>query len=252
MKDIDSARHYFKNVLGFAVPDTGKLEPGMYSGTISASVYFPDFSSIELLSVKDTGLVKSNSFITSFLTNHKGVRSYSLSTSSADSTLSWFKAQGLKTDSIHAGRTSTEKPKGWNYDDGGAQWRDVSFNRNDPPAYLPGFVECHTHLVFAGHRAAEFEMRNQGVSYQEIAKRGGGILSTMKHTREASAKQLAEISQKRVDEFVAQGVTSLEIKSGYGLDLKNELKMLKTAKALTGPQIVTAVPRPPCRGVPRR
>ncbi|MBC7370996.1 MAG: imidazolonepropionase, partial [Bdellovibrionaceae bacterium] len=104
---------------------------------------------------------------------------------------------------------------------------------------LPGFVECHTHTVFAGNRAAEFEMRNQGVSYLEIAKRGGGILSTMRSTREASPKSLLEISQKRVDEFVAQGVTTLEIKSGYGLDLKNEIKMLKTAKAMTGPEIVT-------------
>lgn len=104
---------------------------------------------------------------------------------------------------------------------------------------IPGFIECHTHSVFSGHRAAEFEMRNQGASYQEIAKRGGGILSTMNHTRESSPKKLLEISQQRVNRFVAQGVTVLEIKSGYGLDLKNEIKILKTAKAMSGPEIVT-------------
>lgn len=103
---------------------------------------------------------------------------------------------------------------------------------------LPGFVECHTHLVFAGNRAAEFEMRNNGVSYQEISRKGGGILSTMRSTRAESPKSLTERSQKRVDQFVAQGVTTLEIKSGYALDLKNELKMLKVAKSLRGPQIV--------------
>lgn len=104
---------------------------------------------------------------------------------------------------------------------------------------MPGFVECHTHLVFAGNRAAEFEMRNQGVSYQEISRQGGGILSTMKQTRAASLKVLQTMSQKRVDHFAAQGVTTLEIKSGYALDLKNELKMLKVAKALQGPKIVS-------------
>lgn len=103
---------------------------------------------------------------------------------------------------------------------------------------LPGLVECHTHLIFAGSRAAEFELRNQGVSYQEIAKQGGGILSTMKQTRAISTKSLKTISQQRVDEFVSQGVTTLEIKSGYALDAKNEIKCLKVAKSLEGPRIV--------------
>lgn len=104
---------------------------------------------------------------------------------------------------------------------------------------MPGLVECHTHLVFAGSRAAEFELRNQGMSYQEIARRGGGILSTMKQTRAMAAKDLSLLSQKRVDDFVAQGVTTLEIKSGYALDEKNELKCLKVAQDLKGPRIVT-------------
>ncbi len=103
---------------------------------------------------------------------------------------------------------------------------------------LPGFVECHTHLVFAGHRAEEFELRNQGMSYQEISKRGGGILSTMKKTREISERALLAKSQSRVDEFVSQGVTTLEIKSGYSLDLKNEIKMLKVISKLQGPRVI--------------
>lgn len=104
---------------------------------------------------------------------------------------------------------------------------------------LPGLVECHTHLVFAGSRAAEFELRNNGVSYQEIAKKGGGILSTMKQTRAMPVAQMKELSQKRADVFAGQGVTTLEIKSGYALDEKNELKVLKVAKSLEGPRIVT-------------
>lgn len=97
---------------------------------------------------------------------------------------------------------------------------------------LPGFVECHTHLIFAGDRADEFELRNQGVSYQEISARGGGILSTVKKTRAASLNQLVSLAQKRVDRFVSQGVTTVEVKSGYSLNLKDEMKMLQTIQKL--------------------
>lgn len=103
---------------------------------------------------------------------------------------------------------------------------------------FPSFIECHTHTVFAGSRAAEFELRNQGVSYLEIAKRGGGILSTMKATRRTSEDQLLQLSQKRVNDFLVQGVSTLEIKSGYALDLKNELKCLRVMKRLKGPRII--------------
>ena len=104
---------------------------------------------------------------------------------------------------------------------------------------FPSFIECHTHSVFSGSRAAEFEMRNQGVSYLEIASRGGGILSTMKATREATASQLLKSTQKKVNEFLRQGVSTLEIKSGYALDLKNEIKCLEVMQKLTGPRIVS-------------
>lgn len=104
---------------------------------------------------------------------------------------------------------------------------------------LPSFIECHTHTVFAGSRAAEFEERLKGVSYLEIAQRGGGILSTVRHTRQQTAAQLLKQSQKRVNEFLRQGVSTLEIKSGYSLDLKNEIKMLEVAQKIKGPQIVT-------------
>lgn len=114
---------------------------------------------------------------------------------------------------------------------------------------FPSFIECHTHSIFAGSRAEEFEMRNQGVSYLEIAKRGGGILSTMKATRKASEAELLKSTQQRVDNFVRQGVSTVEIKSGYALDLKNELKQLQVLKKLKGPRIVStflgAHARPP-------
>lgn len=103
---------------------------------------------------------------------------------------------------------------------------------------FPSFIECHTHTVFAGSRAAEFEMRNQGVSYLEIAQKGGGILSTMKATRKSTAADLLKSTQKRVDTFLKQGVSTLEIKSGYALDLKNEIKVLEVLPKLKGPRII--------------
>lgn len=104
---------------------------------------------------------------------------------------------------------------------------------------LPSFIECHTHTVFAGSRADEFEQRNQGVSYLEIAARGGGILSTVTQTRDITKKELLKLSQERVNHFLYQGVSTLEVKSGYGLNTETEIKILEVARALKGPRIVT-------------
>lgn len=97
---------------------------------------------------------------------------------------------------------------------------------------LPGLIDCHTHLVYAGNRANEFEMRLNGVPYEEIAKQGGGILSTVHATRAATEEQLIELALPRLDGLLDSGVTSIEIKSGYGLTLDDEIKMLRAAKAL--------------------
>ena len=96
----------------------------------------------------------------------------------------------------------------------------------------PGLVDCHTHLVFGGNRAAEFEARLGGQSYEQIALAGGGILSTVKATREASEAELTRTARTRLMQMKAEGVTTVEIKSGYGLDLQSEAKMLRAARAL--------------------
>ena len=96
----------------------------------------------------------------------------------------------------------------------------------------PGLIDCHTHLIFAGNRANEFEMRLKGVPYQHIAKQGGGILATVRATRKASEQQLIDLALPRLDGLIRSGVTSVEVKSGYGLTLNDELKMLRAAKAL--------------------
>jgi len=96
----------------------------------------------------------------------------------------------------------------------------------------PGLVDFHTHLVFGGDRAGEFEMRLEGASYEEIARAGGGILSTVRDTRAASEEQLFAGAAKRLRGLLAEGATTVEIKSGYGLDTDNELKMLRVARRL--------------------
>jgi imidazolonepropionase len=98
----------------------------------------------------------------------------------------------------------------------------------------PALIDCHTHLVFGGDRAEEFEQRLNGVSYEEIAMAGGGILSTVAATRTASPDELAQAAAVRLHTLSREGVSTIEIKSGYGLDVENELKMLRVARSLAG------------------
>ena len=97
---------------------------------------------------------------------------------------------------------------------------------------LPGLIECHTHTAFAGSRAEEFKLKLQGIGYEEIAKRGGGITNTMSAVRESSFDELIEIIKPRIKYFVSQGITTLEIKSGYGLSFYDEIKLLQVIKEL--------------------
>jgi imidazolonepropionase len=96
----------------------------------------------------------------------------------------------------------------------------------------PGLVDCHTHLVFGGDRAHEFELRLKGASYEEIARAGGGIVSTVKATRAASEDDLVATALPRLDHLIAEGCTTVEVKSGYGLDLDTEMRVLRAARRL--------------------
>ncbi|MGF1560781.1 MAG: imidazolonepropionase [Geminicoccaceae bacterium] len=128
-------------------------------------------------------------------------------------------------------------------EDGGIAWvgpeRDLpDWYRQSPREDLggnwltPGLIDCHTHLVHAGERAHEFEMRLHGASYDDIIAAGGGVLATVAATRDASEDALVESALSRLDRLMAEGVTTIEIKSGYGLDTESELKMLRAARRL--------------------
>jgi imidazolonepropionase len=103
----------------------------------------------------------------------------------------------------------------------------------------PGLIDCHTHAVFAGHRAVEFELRLKGASYEEIARAGGGILSTVTATRTASEDDLLSRALPRIDQLIASGATTVEVKSGYGLTVEDEQKMLRVARRIGRSRPVT-------------
>src|SRR5215471_9315357 len=96
----------------------------------------------------------------------------------------------------------------------------------------PGLIDCHTHLVYAGNRAREFELRLEGATYEQIARAGGGILSTVAATREASEVELVDAASRRLKRLLDEGVTTVEIKSGYGLRTDTELKQLRVARLM--------------------
>jgi len=97
---------------------------------------------------------------------------------------------------------------------------------------LPGFIDCHTHTVFAGSRADEFRLKLKGATYEDIAKAGGGINKTVEAIRNSDKQYLFKLAKKRIEDFIKQGLTTIEIKSGYGLDFENEIKILETIKEL--------------------
>lgn len=123
-------------------------------------------------------------------------------------------------DSISYVGTATDAPDAAEIVDCGGRW------------ITPGLIDCHTHLVHAGNRAREFEARLEGATYEDIARAGGGILSTVTATRAASEDALIESALPRLDQLISEGVTTVEIKSGYGLTLNDELKMLRAARRL--------------------
>ena len=107
---------------------------------------------------------------------------------------------------------------------------------------LPAFIDCHTHICFGGNRANDFAMRNAGKTYLEIAEKGGGIWSSVQHTRNASEEELLETLLQRINQLISLGITTIEVKSGYGLNLESELKMLRVIKKAQEKTKATIVP----------
>jgi imidazolonepropionase len=137
-------------------------------------------------------------------------------------------ARGGMTIGVEAGRIALVAPQAALP----AEWQSAEAEDLGGRLVTPALVDCHTHLVFGGNRANEFRMRLEGASYEEIARAGGGIVSTMKATRALSEDELVVVALPRLDALIAEGVGTAEIKSGYGLTIEDELKMLRAARAL--------------------
>ncbi len=113
-----------------------------------------------------------------------------------------------------------------------SDWRGVDVEDFGGRLATPALIDCHTHIVFGGNRAREFEMRLEGATYEEVARAGGGIVSTVAATRALSEEQLVEAALARLDRLIGEGVATVEVKSGYGLTVEHELKMLRAARRL--------------------
>jgi imidazolonepropionase len=138
----------------------------------------------------------------------------------------------LKDDHIAWVGAATDLPSAF------SGWAETSYHER---LVTPGLIDCHTHIVFGGNRAAEFEMRLKGARYEDIARAGGGIISTVKATRTATLDELVASALPRVDAMLAEGVCVIEIKSGYGLDIETELRMLRAARAIARQRSVRIV-----------
>ncbi len=153
----------------------------------------------------------------------------------ANATLATFAASGAPYGLVEDGCLVTDGANiAW-----AGRWTDLPAKYGKHPIenlegrlITPGLIDCHTHVVFGGNRAREFELRLEGATYEEIARAGGGIVSTVNATRAASEADLLADALMRVDALIAEGVTSLEIKSGYGLDTETELRMLRVARKI--------------------
>ena len=153
----------------------------------------------------------------------------------ANATLATFAASGAPYGLVEDGCLVTDGANiAW-----AGRWTDLPAKYGKHPIenlegrlITPGLIDCHTHVVFGGNRAREFELRLEGATYEEIARAGGGIVSTVNATRAASEAELLADALTRVDALIAEGVTTLEIKSGYGLDTETELRMLRVARKI--------------------
>lgn len=122
-----------------------------------------------------------------------------------------------------------------------AEYSDIKIEKLGGRLVTPALVDCHTHLVFGGNRAQEFAMRQGGASYEEIARAGGGIVSTVKATRASSDDELLQLALRRLDDLISEGVGVVEVKSGYGLTIEDEIRMLRVARRLETIRPVTIV-----------
>jgi cbb3-type cytochrome c oxidase subunit III len=200
VKNLDKARNYFADTLGFSMPPAARFENGIYDNTRTASIFFADFSSFELMANIDTVSKQTKKPIASaFLKQNKSLAIYSFSTSSADTTKKRLQLQGFKTDAIRKGRSRIQIAKGWDWDDGGPQWRSIAFESKNNQAFLPNFIE------YTGLPYKDIQNEWKPAAWRKYyEKNPNGVVSI------AAIRMVVEDLEAAHDEFEKMGLEELE------------------------------------------
>lgn len=202
VKNLDSARNYFSDTLGFSMPPPNRYEKGVYDSTWMAAVNFADFTYFGLLSTTDS--VSKAGKQASFLKKNKNTGLYSFSTSSVDSTAKWLHSQGFKTGKLKVGRSAKEIAKGWDWDDGGPQWRNLEFESKNTQAHLPSFIE-YTDLPYK-----EIQDEWKPAAWQKYyEKNANGVVSI------AALRIVVADLEAATDEFEKMGLAELESNDSF-------------------------------------
>ncbi len=202
VKNLDSARNYYTDTLGFSMPPAKRYEKGIYDSTQMASVFFSDFATFDLLSTSDS--VSKAGKQASFFKQNKNAGLYSFSTSSVDTTANWLYSQGFKTGKIRVGRSTKEIAKGWDWDDGGPQWRNVAFESKNTKAHMPNFLE-YTGLPYKDIQA-EWKPAAWRKYYE---KNPNGVVSI------SSLRIVVADLKIAIDEFEKMGLAELESNNSF-------------------------------------
>jgi mono/diheme cytochrome c family protein/rhodanese-related sulfurtransferase len=202
VKNLDIARNYFTDTLGFSMPTSKRYEKGMYDSTLAAGISFADFTFFELLSTVDS--VSKVGKQASFLKQNKSVGLYSISTSSVDTTAKWLHSQGFKTGKLHVGRTAKEIAKGWDWDDGGPQWRSVAFENKHTQAHLPNFLE------YTGLPYKDIQAEWKPAAWQKYNPKNPNGVSSI-----ATLRIVVADLKAASDEFEKMGLTALETNDSF-------------------------------------
>lgn len=202
VKNLDSARNYYTDTLGFSMSPAKRYEKGLYDSTQMATVFFSDFASFDLLSTTDS--ISKAGKQASFLKRNKNAGLYSFSTSSVDTTAKWLHSKGFKAGKIRVGRSAKEIAKGWDWDDGGPQWRNVSFDSKNSQTYLPSFIE------YTGLPYKEIQDEWKPAAWRKYyEKNPNGVINI------SSLRIVVTDLETAIDEFEKIGLTALEANDSF-------------------------------------
>lgn len=205
VKNLDKARNYFADTLGFSMPPAARFENGIYDNTRTASIFFADFSTFDLMAnIDSVSKVTKKPIESAFLKQNKSAGLYSFSSSSVDSSAKWLQSQGFKTGKVQMGRSAKQIAKGWDWDDGGPQWRSVAFESKDKKTHLPNFIE-YTGLPY---NDIQVEWKPEAWR-QYYPKNPNGVVSI------AAIRIVVADLEAASDEFEKMGLTELESNENF-------------------------------------